>query len=122
VAAGVVIAAGPDTGTSRPEVAISTLAPPAGSNGAARGALQLASTGRGSQVTMHVRGAVPGTRCVLFLLTGTGVQKQVAEWVVGEGGSADVRATTDLRPTDVPRALVETVDHRLLLSGTMTTT
>jgi hypothetical protein len=121
VAAGAIVVGTTQDSPPRTEIAASVLAPPAGASATTRGELELTSTGRGSQVTMHVRNAVPGMHCVLLLQTGTGTQRQVAEWVVSPGGVVDVRATTDLRPSDVPRALVETVDHQLLLSGTVAT-
>jgi anti-sigma factor RsiW len=105
---------------STPAVASAELAPPSGSGTGPHGRLELAADGRGSDVSLHVTGAVPGTACVLLLQTRDGGQQTVAVWVADPRGEADVRTSTDLSPSDVPRVVVETVEHQVLLSGTIT--
>lgn len=99
--------------------ATAALAPPHSGQRPISGHLVLTPTGSGSRVSLRIDGAVPGTHCLLLLLTRTGARQQVTTWVADNSGRTQLTANTTLAPNAVPGAVVETTDHRVLLQGTV---
>jgi hypothetical protein len=88
----------------------------AASQGTVHAHATIASSPHGSRITLALDGLPQGEVCELAVRARDGHWQTTAPWTVDYEGSVAVSATVGIRPQDLTRLVVRTVDGRTLVT------
>ena len=77
---------------------------------------ELTAASGGTAISLSLDGVASGQRCRLWAVSRDGRWETASDWTVDYLGTAHVTGTVRIRPQDIGRLVVRTVDGRTLLS------
>jgi hypothetical protein len=84
--------------------------------GAVHARAELTAASGGTTISLSLDGVASGERCRLWAVSRDGRWETASDWTVNYLGTAHVTGTVRIRPQDIDRLVVRTVDGRTLLS------